>query len=404
MFEKLWIFDQQSGFDLTDYYTVIELINFLFIAGLISLVYKNSHYSKREKRSCYWSLGLLLVIDLAEWISFMLNGGPGIYRVCHVICKFVNYSLIPLLGYCIIHIWMHRSKYDRLLQILLVGNTALQFTSIFTGWIFYIDGHNVYHEGRFYGLYLCICLIVMAVIVLAFHHFEQSVMGSDRLFMFYTFFVVLLGIVIQEVSMGMLRTTSMSITIGMCFLLNRFNNFTQKISDLTIHQDNVLMRTDVMTGMHNRYAYEEKLSQEALAQGGKNCLAFSIDINGLKETNDNKGHVAGDELIQQVSEIIKSVLGKNGDCYRIGGDEFAAIVPGGPEEGERYKHLLEIEAVKWRIETGQKISFSIGYADSESHPKANLERLMQLADQQMYQSKRQYYSSPNHNRRRRRND
>ncbi|MFS8962794.1 hypothetical protein NYF20_06415 [Lactobacillus delbrueckii] len=50
--------------------------------------------------------------------------------------------------------------------------------------------------------------------------------------MFYTFFVVFLGIVIQEVSGGALRTTSLTIAIGMCFLLNRFNNFTQKVSDM----------------------------------------------------------------------------------------------------------------------------------------------------------------------------
>lgn len=78
---------------------------------------------------------------------------------------------------------------------------------------------------------------------------------------FYTFFVVFLGIVIQEVSGGALRTTSLTIAIGMCFLLNRFNNFTQKVSDLKISRDNVVMRTDIMTGMQNRYAYDEKLGE-----------------------------------------------------------------------------------------------------------------------------------------------
>ncbi|MGZ1304278.1 hypothetical protein ACXO8C_04950 [Lactobacillus delbrueckii subsp. bulgaricus] len=49
-----------------------------------------------------------------------------------------------------------------------------------------------------------------------------------------------------------MRTTSLTITIGMCFLLNRFNNFTQKVSDLKISRDNVVMRTDmtdIMTGI-----------------------------------------------------------------------------------------------------------------------------------------------------------
>lgn len=92
----------------------------------------------------------------------------------------------------------------------------------------------------------------MFAIVSAYHQFEQKTFSGDRLFMFYTFFVVFLGIVIQEVSGGALRTTSLTITIGMCFLLNRFNNFTQKVSDLKISRDNVVMRTDmtdIMTGI-----------------------------------------------------------------------------------------------------------------------------------------------------------
>lgn len=74
-------------------------------------------------------------------------------------------------------------------------------------------------------------------------------------------------------------------------------------------------------------------------------------------------------------------------------------MPGNRQQGEKLKQHLELEAVKYRINTGQNISFSIGYADSKSHPQANLERLMQLADQQMYQAKRQHYSHPSNDRR-----
>lgn len=399
MIDRLWMFNQHAAVNLLDYYTTIEIIISLFIAGLLSLVYKNSHYSKQQKRSCYWSLGLLLIINLIEWTSVMLDGVSGQYRIWLVINKFLNYSLIPFLGYFIIHIWVRHSKYDRLLAVLLPGNVLFQLISIFTGWTFWIDQNNHYHQGRYYYVYFFICIIVMFAIVSAYHQFEQKTFSGDRLFMFYTFFVVFLGIVIQEVSGGRLRTTSLTIAIGMCFLLNRFNNFTQKVSDLKISRDNVVMRTDIMTGMQNRYAYEEKLGEMVTPQGGKEFLAFSIDINGLKEMNDNRGHLAGDDLIREIAAIIRDILGKNGECYRIGGDEFAAIVPGDSQQGEKLKRQLEIEAVKCRINTGQNISFSIGYADSESHPQANLERLMQLADQQMYQEKREYYSRPGNNRR-----
>ncbi|WP_270237692.1 hypothetical protein [Lactobacillus delbrueckii] len=129
------------------------------------------------------------------------------------------------------------------------GNVLFQLASIATGWTFSIDQNNHYHQGRYYYVYFIICIIVMFAIVSAYHQFEQKTFSGDCLFMFYTFFVVFLGIVIQEVSGGALRTTSLTIVIGMCFLLSRFNNFTQKVSDLKISRDNVVMRTDIMTGI-----------------------------------------------------------------------------------------------------------------------------------------------------------
>lgn len=160
----------------------------------------------------------------------MLDGCSGQYRIWLVINKFLNHSLIPFLGYFVIHIWVRHSKYDRLLAVLLPGNVLFQLASIATGWTFSIDQNNHYHQGRYYYVYFIICIIVMFAIVSAYHQFEQKTFSGDCLFMFYTFFVVFLGIVIQEVSGGALRTTSLTIAIGMCFLLNRFNNFTQKVS------------------------------------------------------------------------------------------------------------------------------------------------------------------------------
>ncbi|MFK5656241.1 hypothetical protein ACIA4K_06645 [Lactobacillus delbrueckii subsp. bulgaricus] len=247
------MFNQHAAVNLLDYYTTIEIIISLFIAGLLALVYKNIHYSKQRKRNSYWSLGLLLIINLIEWTSVMLDGFSGQYRIWLVINKFLNHSLIPFLGYFVIHIWVRHSKYDRLLAVLLPGNVLFQLASIATGWTFSIDQkNNYYHQGRYYYVYFIICIIVMFAIVSAYHQFEQKTFSSDCLFMFYTFFVFFLGIVIQEVSGGALRTTSLTITIGMCFLLNRFNNFTQKASDLKISRDNVVMRTDmtdIMTGI-----------------------------------------------------------------------------------------------------------------------------------------------------------
>jgi hypothetical protein len=128
--DRLCVFNQHAAVNLLDYYTTIEIIISLFIAGLLALVYKNIHYSKQQKRNSYWSLGLLLIINLIEWTSVMLDGFSGQYRIWLVINKFLNHSLIPFLGYFIIHIWVRHSKYDRLLAVLLPGNVLFQLASL----------------------------------------------------------------------------------------------------------------------------------------------------------------------------------------------------------------------------------------------------------------------------------
>ncbi|MFZ2332654.1 MAG: hypothetical protein WAX41_06100, partial [Lactobacillus delbrueckii] len=73
------------------------------------------------------------LINLIEWTSVMLDGVSGLYRIWLVINKFLNYRLIPFLGYFVIHIWVRHLKYDRLLAVLLPGNVLFQLASIATG-------------------------------------------------------------------------------------------------------------------------------------------------------------------------------------------------------------------------------------------------------------------------------
>jgi hypothetical protein len=88
----------------------------------------------------------------------------------------------------------------------------------------------------------------------------------------------------------------------------------------------VVAEFDSLTGLPNRYCYNEFLKKPNLSE--KSSCVFLFDINNLKYTNDTYGHGKGDELIKNASCCIKEcfldVEGKN--CYRIGGDEFVAIL------------------------------------------------------------------------------
>jgi diguanylate cyclase (GGDEF)-like protein len=87
-------------------------------------------------------------------------------------------------------------------------------------------------------------------------------------------------------------------------------------------------RTDALTGLFNRRAYEERRVVEAArsARYGNPLALCLFDLDGFKAVNDRYGHPAGDEVLQGVADVIDSSR-LTDDAFRIGGDEFAVLMP-----------------------------------------------------------------------------
>ncbi len=159
-----------------------------------------------------------------------------------------------------------------------------------------------------------------------------------------------------------------------------------------------ISRTDELTHLFNRRCYYEDIDFYQGRELEQGFVVFSADLNGLKEVNDSKGHVAGDELLTAVSECLSEVINPIGKAYRIGGDEFLAIA----NTDNPVKIVDEImrRSSLWKGKYVEHLSISIGYAAHDAHPKANIDELVVLADQMMYQAKERYYSTPGIDRRR----
>ena len=80
-----------------------------------------------------------------------------------------------------------------------------------------------------------------------------------------------------------------------------------------------------MTGLYNRASYDKDIQSVNPQEYFK---LVSMDVNGLKRENDTYGHAAGDEMIMSAADCLKKVIAPYGKCYRIGGDEFTAILKG----------------------------------------------------------------------------
>jgi diguanylate cyclase (GGDEF)-like protein len=162
-----------------------------------------------------------------------------------------------------------------------------------------------------------------------------------------------------------------------------------------------LGKHDVLTGLRNRAFFAEELAR--LERKGPWPVGIAvIDLNGLKAANDEGGHAAGDALLRRVGEVLGKVVDPGGrvTASRIGGDEFALLMPGAEavHAAALLEQLHELLALNNQFHGGEPITLSIGLAQAE--PGERIERAVQRADEAMYAEKRAFYASAGHERRR----
>jgi len=148
--------------------------------------------------------------------------------------------------------------------------------------------------------------------------------------------------------------------------------------------------TDSLTGLYNRNAYQIDTKKIEELTG---FLILTFDLNDLKICNDTKGHTQGDHYIVTAAKMIERLLAPYGRCYRIGGDEFCAIVRNGvtcPVDDLLLK--LEMEQIKYNAgltSDGYPIRIAAGYAMYDADLDADIEEMRSRADINMYRNKKQ---------------
>lgn len=157
-------------------------------------------------------------------------------------------------------------------------------------------------------------------------------------------------------------------------------------------QTSVLQRIsyeDTLTGLNNRNKFNQVMDGQW--ESGRLGIAC-FDLNGLKETNDLRGHSAGDELLCRVAGELRKVFGDR--AYRTGGDEFV-VVDDTLEEAEFRAAVRAAEA--GMKAAGICCSLGASWRAGSLQPREQLDE----ADRLMYEEKRRYYSDRAHDRRNR---
>lgn len=148
---------------------------------------------------------------------------------------------------------------------------------------------------------------------------------------------------------------------------------------------------DPLTGLWNRRYFEDRLTEElsrvSRAEGRPLSVMF-IDVNDLKAINDRHGHAEGDRTIQWVGQFLKAALRAHDVCCRIGGDEFAVIVPElGVTDCERMLGRLARALARENQTRAVPVGLAFGTATAPEQGRT-VETLIDAADAAMYRDKR----------------
>lgn len=193
----------------------------------------------------------------------------------------------------------------------------------------------------------------------------------------------------------MCLTVMLAVLIIINFVLNNFTRHTEKVVEESL--------VDQLTGLKNRRAYQAELEKINARGNFKDVSVATMDINGLKMTNDSFGHTVGDDLLKGAAQVMKETFVENGwKVFRTGGDEFVAITSVPVSDLTTLVSDFKTLQNFFKHDQIKELSISVGTAQGcDQTGITRVEDLIKIADKRMYTDKEIFYSDSRHERRNR---
>jgi diguanylate cyclase (GGDEF)-like protein len=271
--------------------------------------------------------------------------------------------------------------------------------SVITFWIadsLYLiaDATNTYQEHAWYNpLWYCAPILSAwaAWLPAAVRRGTRSAQSARGIMMLLGFAGLAMGILVYS-SVRPVGWIAISLATGSLLVVMGRLVMTWRDNVYLLHLSQAEAITDALTGLRNRRALIRDL-EASLHRGskGRRLALVLLDLDGFKHYNDDFGHPAGDSLLERLGSNLAEAVGAAGTAYRMGGDEFCALVELEPavelEPGEGNR-VIERAAASLH-EQGEGFSIGCSYGSVLLPEEASdAESALRIADQRMYAQKR----------------
>lgn len=349
-----------------DYYTGITFITAFFMAAMMVITKSNLILEKKVQNGFIKVFSMVVAVAVCEWIGCILEAPVKMFIILKSAAKCCEFSLAPCIPVFCAYT-MSGFKRSKIVEILLASHALLEILSAFFGFIYYVDGSNVYHHGPLYGIYI-----------------SAYIAG----FIFFLYISLLLKKKYQSRNIG---TLGMIIAFLVCCIPIQMINSDIRVDWLAVSIDAVfcyifynqlILQVDSTTMLLNKTCYNSYLGNIH-----EPVTIVMFDVNNFKMINDSYGHQYGDECLKTVGSAILNTYGKYGRCFRIGGDEFSAVIPVQSKSNSYVRREFE-NYMQWKREHDERLpKVAIGsciYSPGED----TLEDTIKSADDIMYENKK----------------
>lgn len=388
--------------NMLSYYTYVIIITLLSLCALSVLVYENDRISIRKKKLFILTNIFIGIAAAAECTADHINGNPNISSKLLLALKMVDYIFTPMTAGVLIILMEKSLRRRRMFWRIFLANALIQVISAFNGWMIVPGDDNRYVHGPLYPFYIVLYSSMVIVLAVKMLLYGKGFRKQNRKSLYAIMILIFVGAAMQEIIGQDCRVAYLAASFSSAFLFIHYSEFSQLRRDDEISEQLIKISNDALTGVFSRFAYIEAL-RKLNKKKQDDLVVFLMDINGLKEVNDTKGHETGDELICAAARCIDSVLGKHGKTYRIGGDEFVVFANMSKEETLSATLALAHKTAHWKNRKFGHLSMAVGCAIAAEHIEMSVDELVKEADRRMYEQKKKYYLESGRDRRNRQN-